>query len=121
MMEGYLKHLAKTKAEIYSAGIEVHGVNPKAILYMKEDGIDLSNHTSNHIDEYRNIDFDYIITVCDHAQEHCPYFPSKAKRMHQNFPDPAKAHGTEAEIEQAFRSARNEIKSFAEKFVMQYL
>ena len=119
--EGYLKHFAKEKAEIYSAGIEVHGVNPKAIAIMKEDGIDLSDHTSNHVDEYKNINFDYIITVCDHAQENCPYFQSNAKRAHQNFLDPAKVQGTETEIEQAFRVIREEIKSFVKKFVVEYL
>jgi len=121
MAEGYLNYFAKDKAEIYSAGIEVHGVNPKAILSMKEDGIDISKHTSNHIDEYRNIDFDYVITVCDHAQEHCPYFPSKAKRIHHNFTDPAKVQGTETEIEQAFSEVRKDIKSFAKKFIVEYL
>ena len=121
MMEGYLTHFAEGKALVYSAGIEVHGVNPKAIATMEEDGIDLTGHTSNHIDEYRDIDFDYVITVCDHAQENCPYFPSNAKRIHHNFADPAKAQGTEAEIEQAFRAVREEIKSFAQKFVTEYL
>jgi len=121
MAEGYLTHFAKDKAEIYSAGIEVHGVNPKAIATMAEDGIDISSNTSNHVDEYKHIDFDYVVTVCDHAQENCPYFPSNAKRIHQNFFDPAKAKGAQAEIEQAFRTVRKEIKSFAEKFVVEYL
>jgi arsenate reductase (thioredoxin) len=83
--EGYLRHLAEGKAEIYSAGIETHGVNPKAISIMKEDGIDISNHTSNNVDEYKNIDF--VITVCDNAKENCPYFPTNAKKFHYNFPD----------------------------------
>ncbi|MFI5188633.1 MAG: arsenate reductase ArsC, partial [Chitinophagales bacterium] len=65
--EGYIRHFAGNKTEIYSAGIETHGVNPKAIETMKEDGIDISNHTSNNIDEYRDIDFDFVITVCDNA------------------------------------------------------
>lgn len=67
--EGYLRYFANQKAVIYSAGVETHGVNPKAIATMLEDGIDISNHTSNHIDEYKDVDFDYVITVCDHAQE----------------------------------------------------
>jgi len=121
MAEGYLSHFAKDKAEIYSAGIEVHGVNPKAVATMAEDSIDISSHTSNHVDEYKHIDFDYVVTVCDHAQENCPYFPSNAQRIHQNFFDPAKAKGAQAEIEQAFRTVRKEIKSFAEKFVVEYL
>ena len=96
--EGYLRHFVGQKAEIYSAGVETHGVNPKAIATMKDDGIDISNHTSNNIDEYRNIDFDFVITVCDNAKERCPYFPTKAKKFHHNFPDPAKAIGTDEEI-----------------------
>jgi len=114
--EGYLKYFAKDKAEVYSAGIETHGVNPKAIAVMKEDGLDISHHTSNNINEYRNIDFDYVITVCDNAKEQCPVFPSKAKKFHQNFPDPAKATGTE-EIIQNFREVRDQIKKFSNQFV----
>lgn len=119
--EGYLRHFAGAAAEIYSAGIETHGVNPKAIETMAADGIDISNHTSNNIDEYTNIDFDYVITVCDHARESCPYFPTKAIKLHQNFPDPAKAKGTEEEINQQFESVRDMIKSYCENFVNDYL
>ncbi|MEJ7672850.1 MAG: arsenate reductase ArsC [Chitinophagaceae bacterium] len=75
--EGYLKHFAKDKAEVYSAGIETHGVNPKAIAVMKEDGIDISKHTSNNINEYRSIDFDYVITVCDMHGNYARYFHPK--------------------------------------------
>ena len=88
---GYLQHFAKSKAEIYSAGVETHGVNPKAIATMDEDGIDISKHTSNNVLEYMAIDFDYIITVCDNAKERCPYFTGNAQKFHYNFPDPAKA------------------------------
>lgn len=119
--EGYLKYFAKDKAEVYSAGIETHGVNPKAIATMKEDGIDISAHTSNHIDEYQNLDFDFVITVCDNARESCPFFPSKAKKLHYNFPDPAKANGTEEEINQQFRTVREMIKSYCEAFVKENL
>jgi arsenate reductase len=119
--EGYLRYYAGNKAEVYSAGIETHGVNPRAIATMKEDGIDISKHTSNHVDEYAGIDFDYIITVCDNAKENCPYFPSNAKRLHQNFPDPAKATGTEAEIMKQFAEVRDTIKTFAKKFVNENL
>ena len=115
--EGYLKYFAKDKAEVYSAGIETHGVNPKAIAVMKEDGIDISQNTSNNINEYRNIDFDFVITVCDNAKERCPVFPSTAKQVHHNFPDPAKAIGTEEEIMQQFRNVREEIKKFSHEFV----
>ena len=117
LAEGYLRHFATNKAEIYSAGIETHGVNPRAIEIMKEDGIDISNHTSNTIDDYPSIDFDFLITVCDHAKERCPYFPTKAKKFHQNFPDPAKSMGTEEEIMAQFRKVRNLIKSYAQQFV----
>jgi len=115
--EGYLRYFAGDNAKIYSAGIETHGVNPKAIATMQEDGIDISTHTSNHIDEYRNIDFDFIITVCDNAKERCPFFPSKAKKFHQNFPDPAKASGTQEEIKDQFRLVRLQIKDYCKKFV----
>lgn len=114
--EGYLRYFSGNKAEIYSAGVETHGVNPRAVATMKEDGIDISNHTSNHIDEYQNIDFDIIITVCDNAKERCPFFPSKAQKMHQNFPDPAKAKGSEEEILQEFRIIRQMIKEYCKEF-----
>ena len=116
--EGYLKHFAGDKADVYSAGIETHGVNPRAIAIMKEDGIDISGHTSNNIDEYHNIDFDYVITVCDHAKENCPYFPTNAVKFHQNFPDPAKATGSEEEIMARFREVREMIKDYCNKFVL---
>jgi arsenate reductase len=121
MAEGYLRHFAGNKAEVYSAGIETHGVNPRAVQSMKEDGIDISHHTSNHVNEYRSIDFDYVITVCDNAKERCPYFPSKAKQIHHNFPDPAKARGTEEEIMQQFREVREMIKDYSKKFVSENL
>jgi arsenate reductase len=120
MAEGYLRHFLHDKADVYSAGIEAHGVNPRAIAAMKEDGIDISNHTSNKIDDYSHLEFDYVITVCDNAKENCPYFPAKAKVMHHNFPDPAKATGTEEEIRKAFRLVREMIKSYVQQFVNQY-
>jgi len=115
--EGYLRQFADGKAAIYSAGIETHGVNPGAIATMKEDGIDISNHTSNNIDEYRDVDFDFVITVCDNAKERCPFFPTEAKKFHYNFPDPAKATGTEEEISQQFRIVRQLIKDYCRQFV----
>lgn len=114
--EGYLRHFVGNNAEIYSAGVETHGVNPKAILIMKEEGIDISKHTSNIVDEYRNIDFDFVITVCDNAKERCPYFPTKAQKFHYNFPDPAKATGSETEIMNEFRKVRNLIKTYCQNF-----
>lgn len=121
MAEGYLKYFSGNKAVVYSAGIETHGVNPRAIAIMKENEIDISSHTSNNIDEYRNIDFDFVITVCDNAKEHCPFFPSNAKKFHYNFPDPAKAKGTEEEIQHQFRIVRQQIKKYCEKFVAENL
>ena len=117
MAEGYLQKYAGDKVKVYSAGIETHGVNPRAIQIMKEDGIDISNHTSNKINEYRDINFDFVITVCDHAKEQCPFFPSNAKKFHHNFPDPAKATGTEEEILQEFRKVRQLIKNYCQQFV----
>ena len=114
LAEGYLRYFHGDNANVYSAGVETHGVNPRAIATMKEDGLDISAHTSNHVDEYLHIPFDLILTVCDHASERCPIFPSSAKRIHYNFPDPAKATGTEAEITAAFRQVRDEIKSFCQ-------
>ena len=115
--EGYLRHFAGARAQVYSAGVETHGVNPKAIAVMKEDGIDITNHTSNHIDEYEGIDFDFVITVCDNARERCPYFGGNAKKFHHNFPDPAKATGTDAEVMQEFARVREMIKQYAIDFV----
>lgn len=115
--EGYLKYFANGKAEVYSAGIETHGVNPKAIAIMKEEGVDISGHTSNHVDEYSDIDFDFVITVCDNAKENCPFFPSKANKFHHNFPDPAKAQGTEEEVMGEFAKVREMIKQYCKNFV----
>ncbi|MFM7154823.1 MAG: arsenate reductase ArsC [Bacteroidota bacterium] len=114
--EGYLRHFADGRAEVYSAGVETHGVNPRAIAIMKEDGIDISGHTSNHVDEYRDIDFDFVITVCDNALERCPYFPTNARKFHYNFPDPAKATGSEEEIMASFRAVRELIKAYSRDF-----
>jgi arsenate reductase len=119
--EGYLRHFANGNAEVYSAGVETHGVNPKAIAIMQEDGIDISNHTSNNIDEYYDIDFDFVITVCDNAKERCPFFPTKAKKFHHNFSDPTKAKGTDEEINEQFREVRQQIKEYCERFIAENL
>jgi arsenate reductase len=118
---GFLAAMTAGKAHVYSAGVETHGVNPKAIATMKEIGIDISSHTSNNIAEYFVVNFDYVITVCDNAKERCPYFPTKAVKLHYNFPDPAKAIGTEDEINEQFRSVRAMIKTYCEKFVEEYI
>ncbi len=119
--EGYFRFFAKGKANIYSAGIETHGVNPSAIQVMAEDDIDISAHTSNHVDEYLDIPFDFVITVCDNAKEACPYFLGNVKRFHYNFPDPAKATGSEEDIMKEFRRVRDMIKTYSADFVKQHL
>ncbi len=115
--DGYLKFFAGEKAAVYSAGVETHGVNPKAIATMAEDGIDISKNTSNNVLEYEHIDFDFVITVCDNARERCPYFPTKAVKFHYNFPDPAKFVGTEEETKAEFARVRELIKKYCEDFV----
>ena len=118
---GYLEYFTNRKdITVYSAGVETHGVNPKAIAVMKNDGIDISKNTSNNVDEYFDIPFDYVITVCDNAKERCPFFPTKAVKLHYNFPDPAKATGSQSEIDAEFVKVRNLIKVYCENFVKEY-
>ncbi|MFD1145385.1 arsenate reductase ArsC [Larkinella insperata] len=125
MAEGYLQHFAGTRAEVFSAGVAPHGVNPLSVQVMAEDGIDISHHTSNHVDEYTAIDFDYVITVCDNAREQCPYFPSSAergdaRRIHQSFPDPGVAtpgHQPGINALTSFRQVRDQIKAFSQGFI----
>ncbi|WP_242203049.1 arsenate reductase ArsC [Aestuariivivens insulae] len=123
MAHGYLNQFLEGKeATVYSAGIETHGINPGAAAIMKEDGISIDHHTSNLVEEYAHINFDYIITVCDHANENCPYIPSKnAVRLHHNFFDPSKVVGTDEEKHAAFLKAREEIKTYFKKFVEEHL
>ncbi len=116
---GYLAAMTKGKANVYSAGVETHGVNPRAIAIMQEDGIDISKHTSNNITEYFGVEFDYVITVCYNAKERCPYFPTKALKFHYNFPDPAKASGTEEEIMEQFRAVREMVKKYCADFIIE--
>jgi arsenate reductase len=114
---GYLAKFSGDKAQVLSAGVETHGVNPRAIATMQEDGIDISHHTSNNVLEYQGLPVDFVITVCDNAKERCPVFPSNAKQFHYNFPDPAKATGTEEEIMAQFRTVRDMIKTYCADFV----
>src|SRR5476651_1936822 len=118
---GYLQLFAGNKARVYSAGIETHGVNPKAIQVMAQDGVDISKHTSNNVDEYIDIPFDSVITVCDNANEACPFFPGKVERFHQNFPDPAKAKGTDEEVMNEFRRVRDMIKVYSADFIQDHI
>ncbi len=117
LLHGYLNQELGDQATVYSAGVEVHGVNPRAVRVMAEDGVDISHHTSNHVDEYAQVPFDYVLTVCDHANEVCPVFPSSAKKLHHNFPDPAKATGSEEKIMEQFRTVRDQVKAYAHDFV----
>lgn len=110
MAEGLLRFHYGDKYEAYSAGTKPSIVNPYAIRVMNELGIDISNHNSKHIDELKNIDFDVVITVCDNAKESCPAYFGKAKKLHWSFEDPAEAKGTEEEIMDKFREARDQIK-----------
>ena len=118
MAHGYLEKLLVKKANIYSAGIEKHGLNPYAVLVMKMDGIDISSNSSNLFDEYMSIEFDYIITVCDHANETCPYAPSKfSVRIHKNFLDPSATKiDDEDEKIKKYIMCRDEIKDFCIDF-----
>lgn len=117
LLHGYLAQALGEQATVYSAGIETHGLNPRAVQVMAEDGVDISHHTSNHVDEYAAVPFDYVLTVCDHANEVCPVFPSSAQRLHHNFPDPAKATGSETQIMDQFRDVRDQVKEYAHDFV----
>jgi len=118
MAHGYLAKLLVKQANIYSAGIEKHGLNPFAVSVMEMDGIDISSNSSNLIDEYMSIEFDYIITVCNHANETCPYIPSKnAVRIHKNFLDPSiiKIDNEDEKIIKYIK-CRDEIKGFCIDF-----
>lgn len=113
---GYFKLFSNNRANIFSAGIETHGLNKNAVETMKRDGVDISNHTSNLVSEYLDIKFDYIITVCDHANENCPYIPSKkAERIHKNFTDPSKIVNS-IDSNKDFDLCRNQIKKFTQNF-----
>jgi arsenate reductase len=110
MAEGLLRHLAGGRYEAFSAGTVATKVNPLAIKAMAEKGIDISHHTSDHIDKYMGIEFDYVITVCDNAKEACPYFPTNKTQWHWSFEDPAAAMGTEKERMNKFREIRDQIE-----------
>lgn len=116
--DGFLKALGSDKYEVRSAGLEAHGLNPRAVQTMKEAGIDISNHTSDVIDPEILKQADYIITLCGHANDNCPVVRNdKAERWHWGFDDPAKATGTEEEITAAFAEVRDSIKARIEQFL----
>jgi len=117
MAEGWARHLKGDVLEAYSAGIETHGLNPRAVQVMAEAGVDISGHRSKHVDELRDIPLDWVITVCDHAQESCPLFPGRVKLVHVGFDDPPRlAAGAKSEEEALahYRRVRDEIRAFVE-------
>ncbi|TET19166.1 arsenate reductase ArsC [Candidatus Bathyarchaeota archaeon] len=115
MAEGLLNALYGDKYEAYSAGIEPAKVNPHAVRVMAQIGIDISKHRSKSIKEFRGKKFDYVVTVCDHAKEACPFFPGGEIFLHKGFNDPAKFKGTEDEVLTKVRRVRNEINEWIRK------
>jgi arsenate reductase (thioredoxin) len=115
MAEGWAKALKGDCIEAYSAGIETHGMNVRAVKVMAEAGVDISGHISKNVSELMNIPFDYVVTVCSNAHETCPLFPGRAKVVHVGFDDPpklAKGARTEEEALAHYRRVRDEIKAF---------
>ncbi len=109
MAEGLLRHLAEDRFEVHSAGTEATHLRPLAIRVMEEDGVDISGQESKTLDRYLGEPFDYVVTVCDDANEACPFFPGAANRLHWSFEDPSKAEGSEEERLEVFRSVRDRI------------
>ncbi len=116
MAEGLLRHIACDRFEVESAGVEPSHVRPQAIEAMREIGIDISEHRSKSVDEFAGQEFDYVITVCDNANERCPAFPGKTKRIHWSFDDPAAAEGDEKTVLGVFRRVRDEIEARLREF-----
>ena len=117
MAEGWARFLKNDTIEAYSAGIETHGLNPDAVRVMAEAGVDISTQYSKHLDEVKQISFDWVITVCDNANESCPVFPGKVKRFHISFDDPprlAKNTKTDQEALSHYRRVRDEIREFVD-------
>jgi arsenate reductase len=116
MAEGLLRHDAGDRFEVFSAGVNPTRVRPEAIAVMQELGIDLSAHRSKHVNEFTNQNFDYVLTVCDHAREACPVFPAKTKTIHHSFVDPADFKGSEQDRVALFRKVRDEIRDYLRTF-----
>ncbi|GAB6097591.1 arsenate reductase ArsC [Desulfatiferula olefinivorans] len=115
MAEGFARHLKGDVIEVYSAGIETHGLNPHAVKVMAEAGVDISGHRSKHIDELAGTALDYVVTVCDHAHETCPFFPGSHTIIHKGFDDPPKmaaAFDDEDAKLDCYRTVRDQIKAF---------
>jgi arsenate reductase len=118
MAEGLINHLHGDRFQGYSAGTEATRVNPFAIRAMEELGIDITGHRSKIIEEFRGERFDFVVTVCDNARESCPIFPGETV-LHQSFPDPSAASGSDEQILQAFREARDSIREWIERELVQ--
>ncbi len=117
MAEGWCRHLKNNLIEPYSAGIETQGLNPYAVEVMAEAGVDISKHKSQHLDEFKDVEFDYVITVCGHANENCPMVPGRANLVHVGFDDPpalAKAAQTQQHALDVYRRVCDEIRAFVE-------
>ena len=112
MAEGWARYLKGDVIEAYSAGVWPAEVNPKTIKVMAEAGVDISDQTSKHVDELLDIDFDYVVTLCDNARQLCPVFPGKAKLIHKGFEDPIAVVGSEKKKLKAYRKIRDGIKEF---------
>lgn len=115
MAEGWARHLNAGVLEPYSAGVEIHGLNPHAVAVMAEAGVDISHHTSKHVDNLRGIPWDYVITVCDHAAQSCPSLPADIPILHVPFDDPprlARDAIGEEETLKPYRRVRDEIRDF---------
>jgi len=115
MTEGWARRLLGDRLEVFSAGTSPHGLDPRAVRVMAEEGVDISGQRSKHVDEMGRIPFDYVVTVCDRARDACPVFPGKARVLHAGFEDPAAAQGTEEEVLAVFRRVRDEIRAFVER------
>ncbi len=113
MAHGWLQHLGGTDVKVRSAGTEPKGVHPLAIRVMAESGIDISSHTSDHVDGYLNEEFDLVVTVCDSAHETCPVFPGAKRTLHRAFEDPDRPGVPETQLLHVFRCIRDEIEAFS--------
>jgi arsenate reductase len=121
MAHGYLQRFAGDRAEVLSAGVETHGLNPKAVQVMAEDGVDISHHTSDLVDMYAQLSIDHVITVCDSASERCPVWIGRTHRLHHNFEDPSKGSGSPDEVLANYRRIRDQIREFSQDFVEKYV
>ena len=120
MAEGWLRHLAGDRYNVFSAGVKPAGLNPDAVRVMKEVGIDISGHRSKNVAEFLEREFSYVVTVCDSAKESCPLFPGTLRSLHWSLEDPASATGTQEARLKIFRRVRDEIKQHVLKLIQEY-